>query len=73
MCKLRDCKIHKRVGRLQLHKIHTSKPEKQNSSKRYDAIVQPSVEDPVVDDRIPVGAGAEMIPHTVKSLPSLRN
>ena len=33
-----------------------------DSSKRDDAIVQPIVEDPIYDDRIPVVAGAEPIP-----------
>ena len=31
-------------------------------SNRNDAVVQPAVEDPVDDDRIPVEAGADMIP-----------
>ena len=36
--------------------------EKQSSSKRIEAVVQPVVEDPVEDDRIPAEAGAGMIP-----------
>ena len=36
--------------------------EKQNSSKRNDAIVQPIVEDPVEDDSIPAETRARVIP-----------
>ena len=37
------------------------KLEKQRSSKRNDAVVQPVVEAPLEDDGIPAGAGAGMI------------
>ena len=45
--------------------------EQHNLSKHNDAIVQPLVEDPVDDGRIPAEARARMIPHLV-NLPSWR-
>ena len=64
-----ELKVHRtRAYELKIHRIHVDEMKDYpcGSSKSDDAIVQPVVEDPMDDDRIPVEAGAELInPHVV--------
>ena len=57
-----SCERAERLQKYQSTKNDVFELEKQSSSKRNDAVVQPVVEDPVEEDRIPAEVGAAMIP-----------
>ena len=61
-CELKDCKSHAYELKDCKYQESCVGFGKHNLSKRNDVVVQPAVEDPVVDDRIPAEAGARMIP-----------